>query len=288
MRIDISDIRRTGQRYVLFLGCVAILAVSCAPGRIATLKSGETAGKRASAEALSWYRKGCYERALEYFMRAYELFSLADARAGVAMTLNHMGTVYRVLGRYEEALKACEEAHGLYQGLNDPEGSAEALSNKAAALIEQGRLKRAEAVLQYAGSFTSGLLTGVSAGVLQNRAVLLARKGLFQEAERLVRTALRQSRELAPAKAASLNFFLGHLMLETNRPETAVEALKTALALDKQARFSPGVAQDLSALAGAQQRLGRYAEAVKLWKRAVKMFVLMGLADNVNRSMAEL
>lgn len=288
MQVDRSDMTRVMRRTVLYLGSAVILAVSCVPGRMASRQNAQASGKRASAQAVSWYRKGCYQKALEHFMRAYELFSLCDARAGVAAALNHMATVYRLLGQNEQALKACGQAYELYEDLKDLKGSAQALSNKAAALIQAGRLNQAEAVLKHAGSLAAGLEAQILADILQNRAVLLSRKGRFEEAESLLRTALHDHQGLAPAKTASLTFALGHLMLETNRPEAAVEALQTALAMDKQAGFSPGIVQDLCALAEAQQRLGREVEAVKFWKRAVKMFVLMDLSDEVDRSMARL
>jgi len=89
------------------------------------------------------YKKGCYERSLEHFLKAHELFVFSDDLSGVAMSMNNIGNVYRTTGRIFSATQFFDESCRIFLYINDIEGAVQSLSNKTAALIEGGRLEEA-------------------------------------------------------------------------------------------------------------------------------------------------
>lgn len=239
-------------------------------------------------KGLESYRKGCYEKSLQHFLRAYALFSMSDLRAGVAMSLNKLGTVYRVMDEHDKAITAFDEAYQLYMDLDDQKGALESLSNKVAAFIQMNDLDGAEKTLKQAFALAGTNKQPPPLVLLQNKAVLLTRLGRFQEAERILTTCLNASEGSPSMRLASLHFALGNVMLQTNRPTEALRAFEKALCLDKEAGFFPAIADDLSYMTKAHLRLGQKKDAAKAWKRAVKIFALTNRADRVTAILKDL
>ena len=270
--------------------CIGIALVSCG-GRAVNkpVPSHLTVGEKETEKGLEWYRKGCYRKALNHFFRAYELFSMSDLINGVAMSLNNLGTIHRVLGNYEDAVAAFEESYRLYTDLEDPEGAENALSNEAATFIQMGDLKNGEDTLVRAFSLSSKKTTRApSLTLLQNQGVLLTKQGRYHESETILATCLNQAKGLSPLEMASLHFAYGNMMLQSDRPSKAVASFEKALSLDKQVGFFRGVAEDLSHLAEAYRQLGQTEKAVRAWQRAVKILALLDLGYEVDNTMEHL
>ena len=248
-----------------------------------------SAGGKQMQNGLAWYEKGCYRRSLEYFFRAYELYSASDMLDGVAMSLNNLGTIYRITGNYEEAVSFFDEAHGIYLDSNNQEGAVKALSNKAAVLIHMGNLDKAEQVIEEA-------LQGLAAKrnkallipVLQNKGVLLTKRGAYEAAEDVFATCLNQAERLDPMAKASLHFAFGNLMLRSGRPADAIASLEKALSIDRELGFYKGMADDLFSMGQAYIKLGKDEEAAKSLKRSVKIFALIDQAGQVQETMKHL
>jgi tetratricopeptide (TPR) repeat protein len=138
------------------------------------------------------YQKGCHRQALEHFFKAHERFAAADHVAGVAMSLNNIGNVYRAVGDLKSTLLFYEEAAILYADLKNHEGALQSLSNKAAALIDANRFEDADHELARAEKIASG--SSKSFGpLLRNRGVLLLKKGEYPSAHSLLDAALNNT-----------------------------------------------------------------------------------------------
>ena len=244
-----------------------------------------TGGKQMQ-KGLAWYHKGCYRKSLEYFFRAYELYSASDMLDGVAMSLNNLGTIYRITGNYEEALLFFDEAHVLYSDSNNQQGAVKTLSNKAAVLIHMGSLDKAEQVIEEA---LQGLPEKTNKGllipVLQNKGVLLTKRGKYKAAEEVFSNCLSQTNKLDPMAKASLHFAFGNLMLETGKPADAIASFEKALSIDRELGFYKGMADDLLSMGQAYVKLGKDEQAAKSFKRSVKIFALIDQAGQVRETM---
>ena len=237
-------------------------------------------------KGLEWYQKGCYRRSLEYFFRAYELYSASDLLDGVAMSLNNIGAIYRITGKYEEAVSHFDEAYAIYLYLNDQKGAVKALSNKAATFIHMGKLGKAGEVIEEAvrGVPADGK-KGLLIPVLQNKGVLLTKMGSYGAAEEVLANCLTQAHTLDPTGRASLHFAFGNLMLTTGRPAEAIASFEKALSADREIGFYQGMADDLFSLGLAYTRLGQDKEAVRSWKRSVKIFAMIDQPRQIHETM---
>ena len=264
----------------------SLCLVSCGGKPARQIPRHLSAGARQMEEGLGWYQKGCYRESLEYFFRAYELYSAADMLDGVAMSLNNIGTIYRATGKYEEALSSFDEAHAIYSELDDQEGAAKVLSNKAATYIRAGDYDRAQQTLEAAmGLLPTRLNPPLRISVLQNQGVLLTKQGSYDAAEEILTECLNQADALGPAGLASLHSAFGNLMLENGRPADAISAFEKALSIDRELGFYDGIAEDLFWMGQAHLKLGEEEKAVRHWQRGVKIFALTNQAEQVHKTM---
>jgi tetratricopeptide (TPR) repeat protein len=233
------------------------------------------------------YQKGCYDRSLEHFFRAHELFAASDRLDGVAMSMNNIGNIYRIKGDPATAVLFFEESFNIYSEIKDNEGMVQALSNKAAALIESGSLEEAAGILDTAEEIV-GEKGRPSFSVLNNRGVLLTKKGEYSRAEEVLAKALAVADPTNFSDVATVNFALGSLMVETRRREKAIDCFSAALSADRSAAYYKGIADDLAAMGSVYFSQGKWDPAVKFLKRGIKIYALIGDERKVSDLMAKL
>ena len=269
---------------------LSLLLFACAVGKPAKqIPRHLSAGGKQMKKGLEWYQRGCYRKSLEYFFRAYELYSASDVLDGVAMSLNNIGTIYRITGNYEGAVSFFDEAHSIYSDLHDQREAVKTLSNKAATLIHMGNLDKAEQVIEEALKVLPAKRNrSLLIPVLQNKGVLLSKRGAYEAAEKVLANCLDQADSLDPTGMASLHFAFGNLMLKTGRPTDAIASFEKALSIDRELGFYKGMADDLFSMGLAYTRLGQNKKAVKSLKRSVKIFALIDQAGHIHETMKHL
>lgn len=271
-----------------FILLFALFWFACAGGNSAKkIPEHITAGMKEMTKGIARYNKGCYKDSLEYFFRAHELFVASDQLSGVAMSLNNIGNVYRITGDFESALLFFDEAFAIYSDMGDPLGGVQVLSNKVAALIDDGRLEKAEKVLNTAEEMAekNRILFGP---LLSNRGILLIKKAQYRGAEELMQMVLANTDPENLSEFATVNFAFGNLMLETQRYEKAIDFFKTALKADRLSGFNKNIADDLAAIGSACLKLGKDELAVNFLKRSVEIYALIGNHKKVQNIMEKL
>lgn len=220
------------------------------------------------------YNRGCYPRALAFFNESHERYTVADNLHGVANSLLSIANIYYQLKDVDSALLVYKEAIENYQALGDKGGQARAWANYAAALIKARRLDQAAEALDHADDLarTDPELVALRS---KNRALLLIVQGKKDEAEKLLKQALKNVADGEPATVAGLYYTLGQLELNLERPERAAPHLFKALDLDRTAGAYYGIARDLAALGVCHTRMGRLPEAINYQKRSAKIFTLI-------------
>jgi tetratricopeptide (TPR) repeat protein len=269
---------------------LSLLVFACAVGKPEKqIPRHLSAGGKQMKKGLEWYQKGCYRKSLEYFFRAYELYSASDVLDGVAMSLNNIGTIHRAMGDCEAAVSFFDEAYATYSDLHDQREAVKALSNKAATLIHMGNLDKAEQVIEEALQVLPAKGNGsLLIPVLQNKGVLLTKREAYEAAEEVLATCLDQADSLDPTQLASLHFAFGNLMLKTGRSADAVASFEKALSIDRELGFYKGMADDLFSMGLAYTRLGQDEKAAKSLKRSIKIFALINQAGQIHETMKHL
>jgi tetratricopeptide (TPR) repeat protein len=253
----------------------ALVFFACAGGKTIHKEPRHlTASMKAITQGVAEYDKGCYHRSLEDFFRAHELFSASDQLDGVAMSLNNIGNVYRIIGDMESSVLFLEESYDIYTHIEDHKGMVQVLSNKAAAHIENNRLEDAAKALDTAEEIARKNRI-VYIPLLSNQGILFTKQKDYPRAEQTLEEALKKVDPKNFSEYATVNFAFGNLMFESGHDERAVEFYKIALAADRSSGFYNGIADDLAAIGAAYMRLGQNELATNYYKRSIKIYALI-------------
>ncbi|MBT4363757.1 MAG: tetratricopeptide repeat protein [Desulfobacterales bacterium] len=234
-----------------------------------------------------WYNKGCYKQAMRYFSSAHEIFSANDQPRGVAMSYNNMGNAYRAIDDNKSAVLFYDESFGIYSKEGDDMGALQALSNKAAALIDKGEMDEAGKTLDEAESISDRINT-FFIPLHCNRGVLLTRKGEFQEAHEVLSMALKKANPGKISEYATANYAMGNLLLKKNDYEKAINYLEKALKADRSIGFHKGMADDLAAIGTSYLKLQKYEKASEYLKRSIKIYALVKKTEKVHEVLEQL
>lgn len=244
-------------------------------------------GAKAAQKGVRWYEKGCFQRALEYFFNAHELFTASDQLDGVAMSLNNIGNAYRALEDYQSAVLFYDEAYAFFADIQDAEGMLQTLSNKAAALMDLDRLEPAEQVLN-AAKLLAAKRSGTFVPLLNNRGVLMTKTGRYDEAEAILKQALHAVKPEDLFQTATVHFALGNLMQATKQYDRSMVYFSAALTADQALGFYKGIADDLAAMGSVCLEKDDAVNAAKFFKRAIQIYALIGLSGKTGRIMEQL
>ncbi len=270
-------------RFLLITALVPLFLAACFGGGSGEMVPAHlSVGGIQTVRGLTWYEKGCYTKALEHFFRAFELFCASDQERQVAMSLNNIGTVYRVNGDLESADAFFAEAAHIYKSLEDKEGLRQALVNQAAVSISQEKFARAEKLLDQAAGLVVKEGEPPFLPVMNNRAVLAIKTGDYAKARQILALALALAPESITGRA-TLHYTMGSLLLGQKHYKEAAGYFEKALDADREMGFYMGMANDLNGMAQAFSGAGMPAEAVRSWKRAARIYALLG-ADQKTRA----
>jgi len=273
------------KRCVIIIMLLFISMLFACTGNNVVKKSDEiTSGIKEIKKGTYLYKKGCYERSLEHFLRAHELFVFSDNLRGVAMSMNNIGNIYRITGRISSATQFFDESCRIFLYINDIKGAVQALSNKSAALIEDGGLEEASNVLSLAENLAKNNKK-LSVTLLKNQGILLIRKKEFKRAEDILKKACKKVETSNLLEKAAINFALGNLMFETKRSDNAVEYFKEALSADQSSGFIKGIADDLTAIGTVYYNQDKHELAVNFFNRSIKIYALTGNEGKVHEVM---
>jgi len=275
------------KAFVVFLVIFPAL-IACGGSAVRTGPPHLTAGQEQITKGMPYYQKGCYKRALEYFLKAHEIFTSYDQREGVAMSLNNLGAAYRGIDEPESALILFQEAYKIYAGIGNTSGARQALCNQAAAFIDLGDLVGAEKSLDEASKITVGVEGGTFIPLMSNQGILLTKKKEYAKAEEVLKNALSASNPENLSDIAVVNSALGHLMREKGENRQAIDYFERALDADRKAGFHKGIADDLRYIGEAYEKLREDRKAVESWQESIKIYALLGLEDEVDELVEQL
>ena len=275
-------------RNLLILVAVTAVVLACAGGKSRQVTPGHlSTGMRQIIEGNRWYQRGCYHRSLEHYLRANAKFSISDQIDGVAISLNNIGNVYRILGDYPSAVLYMDGAYRIYQALQDSPSMVRTLTNKAAAFLAQGALMEAEPIIDQATRIA--LASGAIHYPLdRNRAILLAGRGEYPVAQSLLTGLLTSVDPDDWPEIAATNVAMANLLMDTDRHREAIDFLRAALSADREAGFHTGIADDLSAMGAAYQQLGDDRSAANYYQRCLKIYALTGNQQKVSHTLDRL
>lgn len=100
-------------------------------------------GSAYNNSGFAYLSKGQFDKALEFFLNAAELFELLDDQVNLGSALNNAGYVYNKQGLIEKCLEFYQRALRAREKAGDKKGVANSLNNLASVYEGQGEIKKA-------------------------------------------------------------------------------------------------------------------------------------------------
>jgi tetratricopeptide (TPR) repeat protein len=240
------------------------LTVACGGGPKNKLPPRLTEVKRLAAEGSHWFERGCFKRAERYFSQALEASRLVDNLEEMVRAYNNLGAVALVQDHYVEAGEYLQKALEFNGLLKSAGKEAFALGNLVVA-------KKNPQKSGYAMH-------------LNNLAVLRREQGRLEEAESLLKRALAGAASDGHKPTMANSHMQLGLVAEAEADFAGAEKqLSRALALDKAAENTIGIAQDL-------EQLGRLHQQQQLWEKAfldldrsIRLYGTLGKMEKVSQ-----
>jgi len=277
--------KRRTLRYVAWLFILSLVcACSGAPRKAVETPAIAQDGAKEIQKGNQLYSKGCYRQAATHFYRAHVKFTAADDLPGVAISLNSLGNIYQANGDVDNAVAFFDEALAISDALGDQPAALQALSNKAAALIGADRLETAETLIEAAVKRNTEPFWPLQI----NRGILLFKKKSYSQAQVVLEEALAGVAEHDRASQAKIHFALGRLMHVQGNTAGAIEHFRQSLDSDRAVGFYKGMARNHAQLGDVYQEKDSPEKALAHYKRAVKIYALLGDGANVKALLVKL
>ena len=244
----------------------------------------EAEGQQIEAARLAtnqaWVLKnlGRYQEGVEAALAALEVLRREPPAAFLASTLNALGTLYRLLGRHDEALAAYRESEQIYASLGDEIQRARLSINKANVLETLDRYEECIALLRQAREILAGHERSLEVARADlNLGILHTRLGRYDEALAALDRAERGFSALDNRmEVAVVQLYRADLYAEFNLDEELVQIAAHDWQLFDERGMQWHAARAALYQAVAWRRLGNAERAGGLYQRARAIFGHLG------------
>ncbi|MEU7039266.1 tetratricopeptide repeat protein [Streptomyces sp. NPDC046237] len=213
-------------------------------------------------------------QALETHRRALAYARARGDRAAEAALLGDVGSLYRRLGRSEEAVAACREAVDVFRALGDPGALASARGNLGSALRDAGRPTEAIRILRGAADRHRALGDAGNNGIaLANLARALLDADRPQEGEAAARQAVECYRAIDDRhRESEALIVLSDALHDQGRYEEALDTDERNAELCDELHDRNGRAQVFARGARTLWAQGEKAEAAAVYETAADLY----------------
>jgi len=233
------------------------------------------------------FNNGRYDRALELFQVSYRLNASIDHEEGIVAVSNSIGKTYILEKRFNEAKSLLDKAMKIALRLNNRALIQASAGNLADYFLKTDKLEEAEGLLRENLSSPDSVNTDESALLSHKLALLLRKRGEFDEALLFLQSSLKYNEKNSLYKALASDYYLMASIHSLMKDYEQAEFFgKEALRYDKMIEFSQGIASDLDALSTIMQRAGKEEEAsvyAERYERAMSAISALNKIDDDSR-----
>jgi tetratricopeptide (TPR) repeat protein len=209
------------------------------------------------------------EAAAEYARQAYELYVELGDLERQATVANNLGIIAYYGNDWDESLRWYGQAAERNHDLGLVLAAALNEANIGEVLVNQGRLEEAEPVLRQAVRVLRASDSAETPFAEMHLGRLLTASGQFEESEQLLRAVVERCREIgSDASAYEAGIHLADCLVVTGRPREALAEL-SSLTLDRPEEIAIFEAAKCLVEATALVELGQVADAAGVLRRGV-------------------
>ncbi|WP_272023034.1 tetratricopeptide repeat-containing sensor histidine kinase [Olleya namhaensis] len=236
---------------------------------------------------------GDYKNAISKTTEAIALLKKLDLESGLAACYNILALGYKNLGEYPKAMDSFMMCLSFAEANDNKMQEANAYQNIATLYVLQKDFTKATENLDRAANLYREL--GNDDGVLTtlfNFANILKEQDKFDDARKHYKTVLGyREKEGNKAVIAYININLSQMLVEEERCEEALIALKKTLTLLKALKFNSDIAIVLNDLGLCNSKLGRTKDAINYFQEALAIGEtqsLLSYKSDIYKNLAQL
>ncbi len=216
---------------------------------------------------------GDYKSTITYTTEAINLLKFINLEKGLAACYNILASGYKHLGRYPEAMDSFIQCLNYAEKTDNKIQEANAYQNIATLYLLQKDYKKSAENLDRAANLYREI--GDDDGVLTtlfNYANILKEEGKYEQARKHYKTVLKyREKEGNKAVMAYVNINLAQMLVQEERCEEAVVALRKTLNLLEALQFNSDLVIVLNDLGLCESKLGHRRAAISAFERALKI-----------------
>jgi signal transduction histidine kinase len=230
-----------------------------------------------------WYSKSQLDSAMTYAQEAHKMAERSHYRKGLADALNNMGAVYRIQGKYKEALDSTKKALTIHEELGNKSGIAASLYTIA--FLDRLQGKYADALENNIKSLRIREEIGDKQGIaalLHNIAYVYLSQGKYTKASENNVKSLRIREEIGDKVgiAASLNS-IAIVCHEQGNYSEALEYYFKSLRIREEIGDKRGVAWSLNNIAETYDALDNHTDALANFIKSLRILEEIGDKQNI-------
>ena len=236
---------------------------------------------------------GDYKNAISKTTEAIALLKKLNLESGLAACYNILALGYKNLGKYPKAMDSFMMCLSFAEANDNKMQEANAYQNIATLYVLQKDFTKATENLDRAANLYREL--GNDDGVLTtlfNFANILKEQDKFDDARKHYKTVLGyREKEGNKAVIAYININLSQMLVEEERCEEALVALKKTLTLLKALKFNSDIAIVLNDLGLCNSKLGRTKDAINYFQEALAIGEtqsLLSYKSDIYKNLAQL
>lgn len=275
------------------LACTAaflLLGASCSSAPRRVLESHERKNEAAGYIRLAdgFFGRGQYEFAMQYYREALEANLSVDYVEGAILARSSLGRVYMLLAAEADAERELQDALFDAELLGNRNLLALCWNNLGELRYRQGRVDEAAALFADAVA-TVGNDDKLRAVIAHNVGVVSLAGGNLDEAAASFNRA-RQANERAKrwSEYAANSYMLASIENQRGNLELAITWAERALAADRRAENSLGIAADLEALGRLNRKAERQDLAFDYFRRAFYVALQLNDVEMVSRCLDQM
>jgi len=244
-------------------------------------------GYALNIQGISFYERGDYSRALDYYQRSLKIEEEIGDKNGIANVLNNMGVIYADQGDYPKALDNYQRSLKIGNEAGEKKGIANTLNNMGKLYKDQGDYP--QALDHYQKSLKIREEIGDKYGIanaLNNIGVIYADQSDHSKALDYYQRSLKIEEEIGNKYgiANALNN-MGVIYADQGNYSKALDHYQRSLKIEEEIGDKNGIANTLNNMGKLYADQGDYLKALDHYQRSIKIEEEMGDKNGIAASL---
>jgi adenylate cyclase len=236
-----------------------------------------------SIQGGSFYAKGNYPKALEYFDRSLKISEEIGNKVGIAKVLNNIGSIYKNQSNYPKALEYYQRSLKIQEEIGDKSGIAGVLTGIGVVYFTQSNYPKALEYYQRSVKIKEeiGDKSGI-ADVLNNIGIIYNIQSNYPKALEYYERSVKIREEIGDKRRITSSLInIGHIYLEKGDYPNALDYYQRGIKICEETGQKQFQANALIGIGSIYKNQSNYPKALEYCQRSLKIYEEIGAKDGI-------